>query len=880
MPALPDPMETERAPTFAQLLRRYRLAAGLSQEALAERANLSVRAISDLERGARRAPYRDTVEMLVTALGLPPADRARLHASVQRRRALAIPPTDEDLPLPVLLTPLTPLLGREREEAQTVQLLRREWTRLLTLTGVGGVGKTRLALQVAKTLERDFEDGARTVSLSAIRRPGLVLPTIAQALDVPERGKPPPLESLTRHLRSREMLLLLDNFEQVVESAPLLLQLLAGCPSLKMLVTSRVPLHVRGEQEVEVRPLAVPEPGTRPSIDDLELFPASVLFRHHLQAVNPDFRPAAADAPVLAEICRRLEGLPLAIELAAMRAKVLPLPVLLARLEHRLELLAGGPRDLPPRQQTMRDTIAWSYELLDLSEQALFRRLAVFVGGCELTAVAAVCHGGDARNRGLLDGLSSLVDKSLLRGEVQTDGRQRFSMLEIVRDYALERLGESSDRAIVRRRHAEYYLALAEEAEPQMAGAEPAIWVVLLKREQDNLRAALDWAQETGDVMLGLRLASALWQFWYRNGYVVEGSHRLGSVLRLEIFHGNEESRSIRAKALVRASVLAVEHGEQGRALELATEALALFRSGEDKEGTAFALNVLGTLAKYQGHYAEANRYFEDSLAILRDLGGGARIARVLNNLGAVAIEHGEYDRAVGLFEESLTIKRTLGDSRGIADTLNNLADVARHRGDLERALSLYAESLETYRSVGETRGVAVALLNMGEAARDQGDLARAIAYCEEGLRLGREVNTSWVVACALKNLADPLLDRGEHERAAAAYVESLSLHREASNDPEVLSCLEGFARLARAEGSPAEAARIWGATTALRESMGAPTPTVERGRTEAEWETLRHELGDDAWETHLSAGRALSMDQIVGQTLEHWRLKWLSSRH
>lgn len=612
----------------------------------------------------------------------------------------------------------TPFLGREQEVASVCELVRRPEVRLLTLTGPGGIGKTRLSLQVAAELADQFTDGVFFVALAPVSDPEQVMPAIIQVLALTDTGQQDPLVLLKTALQDKRLLLILDNFEQVEAAAVQVAELLAVCPKLKVLVTSRVVLHVQAEREFVVPSLPIPNLKRLPDLAALSQYEAVVLFIERAQAVKPDFQVTNANAAAVAAICARLDGLPLAIELAAARSKHFPPQTLLTRLEQGLTVLSGGARDLPTRQQTLRGAIAWSYDLLELEEQQLFRRLAVFVDGCTWDAAEMVCTAAGQLQGDILEGLVSLVDKSLLRQEEQTEGEARFWMLHVLREYGLEALASAKETETTYQAHARYYLRLVEEAEPQLRGSEQAQWFVRLDQEHENLRVALNCLLEHARMEEGkeqaewaLRMCGALYWFWNLHGYVREGRTFLEQALAA----GTGVGASIRAKALSRAAELAFVQDDYERVEMLCGESLALYRELGDKAGVAASLFPLGAVAWARGQYAAARSLLEEAAALFQQVGDNWQRGRCLTQVAGIALMQGEYSRASVLLEENLALYRALGDKSGIGWLLCLLARLLFvSQQDLPRAQALAEQSLALFRELGDAWPSALPLALLG----------------------------------------------------------------------------------------------------------------------------------------------------------------------
>ena len=766
-----------------------------------------------LREGFGTAPAPDTRALFEDLLrGEDEVEPAASASSYEPRPSRTAVPRTNNLPLPP-----TPLVGRGREVEEVVELVRGSKERLLTLTGPGGTGKTRVALAAGSDLLGEFDDGVFFVPLASVHDPELLPSAIAGSLRVREIAEQQLLKTLQGYLRHKRLLLILDNFEQVLEAAPDVKMLLGSCAGLRILVTSRIPLRLYGEREYPVPPLAVP--GALSTQDDIGRHESVRLFLERARAVKSDFTLTEDNALAVAEICARLDGLPLAIELAAARVNSIALQDMLGRLGNRLKLLRGGPRDLPARQRTLRATIDWSHDLLEEQGRTLLRRLSVFEGGCTLEAIEEICD--PERHLDVLEGVESLLEKSLLRRKVE-GGDARFDMLETVHEYAGERLGESGEAELVQRAHAHYYLALAVAADAELKGPAQRVWMQRLETSHDDMRAALNWAIRQEETELVLRLGGALWWFWFVGGHYSEGRRWLEEGLEME----GRGSLEARAMALAGVGALAYEQDELDRAEEACGEGLDLLANREEEPG-------------------EAKIY-------------------LLLSLGHVALDREDHDRATALLEECLALSREMGHGLGLAGSIMSLATVSHEKGDLERAVRLLEESMDLFRERDDKLGLAWCQINLGLAVCARGDTGRAAKLTEEGVALLQELGAGADSAIGLCNLGWMALLQGDPDRATALYQESLDLAWDTGLHPIVLTTLEGLACVAGARGEVQRAAQLWSSSQTLQNAMNIPRDKDWLAEADARISAVRSALDEQSWEQASSRGRVMGLDEAV----------------
>lgn len=765
---------------------------------------------------------------------------------------------------------LTSFVGREKEMTYVKEILST--TRLLTLIGVGGSGKTRLALQVAGDVIERFPNGVWLVELASLSDPLLVTEQVASVFGLREFSDYPALNIVRDYLRSKKVLLILDNCEHLIQAVAQLSQaLLNACPDLTILATSREPMDIIGESTFRVPALAVPDLTDVVSGGDYIQSAATCesiqLFLERATVIQPDFHLTLDNVAAVAQICQRLDGMPLAIELAAARVNTLSVKQIAERLDDRFRLLTGGSRTALPRHQRLRTCIDWSYDLLSESERSLLRRLSVFVGSWSLQAAEHVCAGDGIEQADILDLSNYLVNKSLVIVQLHAD-ETRYQMLDTIREYAREKMVESGDAQRMRHCHLEYFMTLAEKAGIQLRTREQLIGLELLKLEYDNLRAALDWATQGDDSETGLRLASALAWFWCLRGDLNEGRDLLERMLKIDATL-HSPSSSARAKVLNSAAYIAWRQGAYDRAAILSAQSQALCEELGDRLGLAWSMYNQGLIAQFQGDLDRAIAIFEQCQSSFRESNHTWGIAMSLDSLGEIWCSHGDSDRAAMAFEGSLALFRETGDRWGIAHVLCNLGVTESFRGNSQYATALLEEGLELYRELGDKAGMAYALHNLGNVARLIGDYARAVTLIEEGLTLRRELGNPRGIAASLGQLGKIALMQDKPESATTLLKESLNLVKALGDRLGIAVSFSHLGNLAIRQGQFSRAARLFGAADGLRQIIGAPLPKTERADFERDLYLIRSRMGEAEFEQGWSVGREMALERAIAYALD-----------
>ncbi len=902
----------EGVTSFGFWVKKRRKELDQTQEVLAENTACSVETIKKIEAGTLR-PSRLLAERLADSLEVPLLEKGAFVHWARTSTQPALKPVAEVAATQVekvaspatLPMPPTPLIGREKEVKLATAFLLQPEIRLLTLTGPGGTGKTRLSIQVARELLSHFVDGVFFVPLAAIREVALLIPTIAANFELHETARHTLMESLQDFLNDKQILLLLDNFEQILQAASLVSELLTSCPNLKVLVTSRAGLQVRGEQEFSVPPLTLPE-HSLPS-GEIAKFEAVRLFVARAQAVRPDFTLNEQNTQVVADICQRLDGLPLALELAAARVKVLPPAALLTRLNTRLTLLTGGSKDLPARQRTLRDTIGWSYDLLEKEAQLLFRRMAIFAGGCTLEAAEAVFtyRSPEDNQAKSLDTLETLVNSNLVRQQEQSDGTPRYTFLETIREFALERLEESGEAEALKAWHLDWYRQLAQNILATRAELSERNWLAQFEIEHDNFRAALEYSLgRASEIQKSFSLINLLQKFWVKQGHFSEGLNwakkalatpnaanfraeragtlfvagdlyaRIGDQLNslhyiqqsMELYQQlNDRTHAVRVKGFL--SGLIIEQGDLEKAWEMLLECEKEARSLQAFGLLKWTLYDLGTIAQRQGRHAESRRYFEEAITLVRQSGKTYDIAGMLATMSSAYSLKGDFEIARRYGEESLELAKKLDEKPLIEKALHYLGFTEYRAGDYQKAAQYFAEYASMIRQRGDKRTLAWSLNHLADVMRIMSNYEEAFSSYQESLTLFQRLNDGNGMAAVYHNMGYLALNLNEVKQAANNFRESLRLFGELGYSWCIADALVGMAGVLNLEGRTAESVQLLGFAQALHDSIdpsGAlldPANRLAQNKVEA---NIRQSLPSPGFELHLSEGKRLTLEEAT----------------
>lgn len=865
-------------PSLTTLLKRLRSERGLTQEELAAASGVSARSISDIERGLNRAPYRDTIALLADALALKEDERTQLLDAA--RSGPLVETEKDDTTLAHLPRLQTSTIGRDVEIAQVVNLLALKHCRMVTITGPAGVGKTRLAIVAARAASSHYREGIAFVDLTRIRSAERVPAAIAMELQVRQHGGQTLLDALVTVLTTKHMLLVLDNFEHALAAAPDIATLLARCPNTALLITSRASLKLPEETLYTIAPLALPDIRQLPTYDLVAGYPAVALFVDRARAVRADFSILAANARTIAQICSHLDGIPLAIELTAATIGTISPQSMLLQLavtgKTTKRWMTGSLRSAAPRrQQTMRDTIAWGYSLLDSAAQIVFRRFAVFHGGASLEAIETVCSGNSDDTETTITAISVLLDHHLMSQETIAHDQIRCTLLETVREFGLEMLAARKEETAIGRKHAAYYAQFAIAQEMSLTGPHQVQAMVDFTLEYDNIRAALRWARAQREIDLGMNLAVGCQRFWEKRGMLSEGREWMDGLLDLWRTSVNPERSNLVARIMQGSAVLASIQGDFSHAQQQALECLALNQELNNTNGIARVNMTLGNIAKLSGDFPQAAQYFRDNVEQFRELGDSESLLMAMNNLSAIYLEVGDVVKALPILRECLSIKRDRGDQRGLAVSLINMSEALKQQGDFVPAQESLHEALDLFSALRDQQGIGMALNNLGEIELVQQRYAEARELFERGLAAMEAIESRNHIALLVYNLglaelgmedgrsaAGPL--PAEHIQEAYRFFRAGLLQNiEIQNRSGILRCLLGLAKAAHKLGLTSFTVTLIAAADARRDEIALTLTEEQQLQRATLIECARNLLTVSQFDESYAAGQRLSDDDL-----------------